>query len=182
MPMRRLQLVATVIMSFLSPGLGGSASAAALVSEIRGGVLAHNVNHLFGYSNREDGLDGNVEVLFAPFSSVAGGALRSAVGGTVSFTGETSLAYADVRYERELPNGLFFGFGLGAAVHDGPLDERPNRKALGSRVLFHIPAEIGWRLDRHNSLSLYFEHVSNAGLADRNHGMDNMGVRYGYRF
>jgi lipid A 3-O-deacylase len=79
-------------------------------------------------------------------------------------------------------SGIFSGFGLGAAVHDGPLDERPNRKALGKRVLFHIPAEIGWRLDRHNSLSLYFEHVSNAGLADRNHGMDNIGVRYGYRF
>ena len=100
----------------------------------------------------------------------------------MSFAGKTNLAYADLRYERETPGGIFFGLGLGAALHDGPLDERGNRKALGSRVLFHVPLELGWRWDRHSSVSLYFEHVSNAGLADENEGMDNVGVRYGYRF
>jgi lipid A 3-O-deacylase len=100
----------------------------------------------------------------------------------VSVGGHTNLAYADLRYEREMRGGLFFGLGLGAAVHDGPLDDRRHRQALGSRVLFHIPAEIGWRFDRHQSVSLYFEHVSNAGLAAKNEGMDNLGVRYGYRF
>ena len=37
-----------------------------------------------------------------------------------------------------------------------------DRKALGSRVLFHIPAEVGYRFDDYNSLSAYFEHMSNA--------------------
>ena len=71
---------------------------------------------------------------------------------------------------------------LGAAVHDGPLDGRGDRKALGSRVLFHVPLELGWRWDQRSSVSLYFEHVSNAGLADENEGMDNIGMRYGYQF
>jgi hypothetical protein len=57
-----------------------------------------------------------------------------------------------------------------------------DRKALGSRVLFHIPVEIGYRLDEHNSLSAYFEHMSNAYTVDPNEGMDRLGVRYGYRF
>jgi lipid A 3-O-deacylase PagL len=29
---------------------------------------------------------------------------------------------------------------------------------------------------------MYFEHTSNASLADYNEGMDNIGVRYGFRF
>ena len=49
-------------------------------------------------------------------------------------------------------------------------------------MLFHIPAEIGLRLDAHNSVSVYYEHTSNAYLADFNEGMDRLGVRYGYRF
>ena len=49
-------------------------------------------------------------------------------------------------------------------------------------MLFHIPAEIGYRLDTHNSVSVYFEHTSNAYTATYNEGMDRIGVRYGYRF
>jgi hypothetical protein len=171
-----------MIMSLLSPGLCESSSAGDFISEIRGGLLAHNVSHVFGYPSREEGLDGNVEILFAPAGRLLGGAIRPALGGTVSFAGNTNLAYADLRYERETPSGIFFDLGLGAAVHDGPLDGRGDRKALGSRVLFHVPLELGWRWDRHNSVSLYFEHASNAGLADENEGMDNIGMRYGYRF
>jgi lipid A 3-O-deacylase len=181
MPIRRPQLAATVIMS-LSSAVGGSASAGGFIAEIRGGLLAHNASHLLGYPSGEDGLDGNLEVLFTPARPLLGGAIRPALGGTVSFAGNTSLAYADLRYERETPTGMFFGLGIGAAVHDGSLHERGDRKALGSRVLFHVPLELGWRFDRHNSVSLYFEHVSNAGLADENEGMDNLGLRYGYRF
>jgi lipid A 3-O-deacylase len=182
MPMRRRQLAATVIMSLLSSGFVGSAFAGGLIAEIRGGVLAHNATDLFDDPRGEDGLDGNLEILFAPAGSFLGGAVRPALGATVSVAGHTSLAYADLRYERETASGIFFALGLGAAVHDGPLDDRPDRKALGSRVLFHVPLELGWRWDRHQSVSLYFEHVSNAGLADENEGMDNIGMRYGYRF
>jgi lipid A 3-O-deacylase len=182
MPMRRPQLAATVIVSLLSPGLVGSASAGGFIAEIRGGVLAHNATDWYDDPRGEDGLDGNLEILFAPARPFLGGAIRPALGGTVSVAGHTNLAYADLRYERETSGGIFFGFGLGAAVHDGPLDDRRDRKALGSRVLFHVPLELGWRWDRHHSVSLYFEHVSNAGLAAENEGMDNLGMRYGYRF
>jgi lipid A 3-O-deacylase len=63
-----------------------------------------------------------------------------------------------------------------------PLDDRRERKALGSRVLFHVPLELGWRWGRRNSVSLYSCHISNAGLAEENEGLDNIAIRYGYRF
>jgi lipid A 3-O-deacylase len=182
MPTRRPQLATTVIMIFLSSGSVGSASAGGLIAEVRGGLLVHNATDLHERNPRgEDGIDGNLEVLFAgrPF---LGGMVRPAIGATASFNDATSLAYADLRYERELRGGLFFGLGIGTAIHDGPLDDRPDRKALGSPVVFHVPLELGWRWDRHQSISLYFEHVSNAGLAAENEGMDNLGLRYGYRF
>ena len=82
-----------------------------------------------------------------------------------------------------MPAGIFFALGLGAAVHDGNLaPTEADRKALGSRILFHIPAEIGWRWDGHNSVSLYFEHISNGYTQTYNEGLDAIGVRYGYRF
>ena len=70
-----------------------------------------------------------------------------------------------------------------ARVHDGLLDPTdPDKKALGSRILFHIPIEIGLRLDDRRSISVYFEHMSNAFLVDSNEGLDSIGVRYGYKF
>ena len=54
--------------------------------------------------------------------------------------------------------------------------------ALGGRVLFHIPLEVGYRWDGHNSVSAYFDHMSNGYTNRFNEGMDRVGIRYGYRF
>ena len=97
--------------------------------------------------------------------------------------GDTSKAYGDARWEIDLGEALWFATGIGVAVHDGERKlVRNDRKALGSQVLFHFPIELGLRLDAHNSVSLFFDHVSNAWLASPNEGMDTLGARYGYRF
>ncbi|HJZ33431.1 MAG TPA: acyloxyacyl hydrolase [Hyphomicrobiaceae bacterium] len=151
--------------------------------ELRGGVLAHDVPGLWSGFRLERGVDINGEILFGNGLPILGGALRPAIGGSVNVDGFTSKAYADLRWETELPAHLFFGLGLGAAVHDGNLaPTEPDRKALGSRVLFHIPLELGVRLDARQSFSVYFEHTSNAGTQRYNEGMDGIGLRYGYRF
>jgi lipid A 3-O-deacylase len=49
-------------------------------------------------------------------------------------------------------------------------------------VLFRIPIEVGYSITAHHRLMLGFDHVSNAGLASENEGLDTLGVRYGYRF
>lgn len=157
----------------------GPAWAGGWIEELKGGVLYHDV-----IDRAEDQpIDINVEAVLSPSMPALWGVVRPALGASINTGGDTSHLYLDARWQRECPSGLFFSIGLGAAVHDGKLGPtEPDRKALGSRVLFHIPAEIGLRLDPHNSVSLYFEHTSNAYLAEFNEGMDRFGVRYGYRF
>lgn len=162
----------------------GPAHAQSIVHEIKGGVLYHDVPHLWsGFQIEPKSADINAELLFAPGIGLFGGTIRPAIGGAVNTEGATSHAYLDARWELEGPAGLFFGLGLGAAVHDGRIDpDRWDRKALGSHVLLHIPVEVGLRLDKHSSLSVYFEHTSNANTADFNEALDRLGVRYGWRF
>ncbi len=151
--------------------------------ELRGGVLAHDVPDLWAGFSLEGGVDINAELLFGRGLAVLGGTLRPALGVSVNTEGFTSRAYLDARWEVQFESGIFLGLGLGAAVHDGLTGPtEPDRKALGSRVLFHVPIEIGLRLDARNSVSVYFEHVSNWDLAAYNEGLDAIGVRYGYRF
>lgn len=179
----RATLATVALLIGLAQTDGAMAQSAPSSIEVRGGVLAHDVPDLWAGFGLEDGIDINAELLFGRGLAVLGGTIRPALGASVNTEGFTSRAYLDARWEIELESGIFFGLGLGAAVHDGLLDAtEPDRKALGSRVLFHIPFEVGLRLDRRNSLSVYFEHVSNWDLADANEGLDAIGVRYGYKF
>lgn len=167
----------------VATGPAWAQDSADVVHEIKLGVLAHDVGGLWSGFNREDGVDINFEAILDPSWAVLGGALRPAFGVAVNTAGDTSKLYLDARWEYEWAAGPFVAIGLGAALHDGKLDDgHRDRKALGSRVLFHIPAELGYRFDRHHSLSAYFDHVSNAFLAKENDGMDTLGLRYGYRF
>lgn len=77
----------------------------------------------------------------------------------------------------------FVTFDLGGAAHDGKLRlNDPDRKESGSRVLFYVAAELGYRFNGHNTLSVRIDHMSNGSLADRNEGLDTVGLVYGYRF
>jgi lipid A 3-O-deacylase len=157
--------------------------ATALVHELKLGLLDHDTGNLWSGFNREEGVDINFEAIFTPSVDLVIATLRPAVGASFNTEGDTSKIYVDARLERDFESGIFLAAGIGAAVHDGKLnDGHRDRKALGSRVLFHIPVEIGYRFDEHHGLSVYFDHVSNAFLADENDGMDTLGMRYGYRF
>jgi hypothetical protein len=162
--------------------------AQSLVHEARLGILAHDVPDLWsGFRLERGGVDINGELVLRPALALFGGMVRPVIGGTVHTGGGTSKGYIDARWQWDAPltsaGGLFIGLGVGAAIHNGetqPID--PKAKALGRRVLFHFPAEIGWRFDQKNSLSLYFEHISNGYTAKPNEGLDSLGIRYGYRF
>jgi lipid A 3-O-deacylase len=145
--------------------------------------LVHDMPSLWSGFRLERGGDVNVEALLSPSIPFLGGRIRPAIGGSVSLSGQTSRGYVDARWQYEMTSGVFFGLGLGAAIHNGLLGPTEvDRKALGSRVLFHIPAEIGYQFDRHHSLSVYFDHVSNGYTRTYNEGLDSLGVRYGYKF
>jgi lipid A 3-O-deacylase len=161
-----------------------TALAEGFVHELTIGALSHDVPDLWSRFRRETvSADINIEAQLSPSMALFMGTLRPAIGGSINTDGQTSHAYIDARWTYEAPSGLFLGLGLGGAVHDGNTDKSdPSRKALGSRLLFHIPLELGYRLDAHNSVSAYFEHTSNAYTQTYNEGMDRLGIRYGYRF
>ena len=178
---KRIRTALVGLAATLPCSLGNAGS---LVEELKLGVLGHDVPYLWSNFRVEpNSVDINIEALFSPSISFMGGAIRPAVGGTINTVGATSHAYIDARWQFETHRGFFLGLGIGAAIHNGQLQlEDLNRKALGSRVLFHFPAEIGYRFDEHNSLSLYFEHTSNGYTVHPNEGLDRLGIRYGYRF
>jgi lipid A 3-O-deacylase len=155
-----------------------------IISELRLGFLDHDPPGLWSaFQVEKHTFDYNAEAMFQPLVQFGGGVFLPAVGGTLNGRGGTSHAYADLRWLRETDCGLYAMIGIGAAVHNGKLDHSDRySKALGSRELFHIPIEFGYRLDQHNSVAAYFEHTSNANTANYNDGLDRIGVRYGYKF
>jgi hypothetical protein len=157
-----------------------------LIYDIKIGAQAHDVPYMWSGFNKEPyGADLNIEVMFSPALYLLGGAIRPALGATINFAGYTSKAYLDARWQWECSYNTFFALGLGVAYHNGN-DESfvidPDNKLLGRRVLFHDVVELGYRFDAHNSLSLFFEHISNASTAHKNQGLDTIGLRYGFRF
>jgi lipid A 3-O-deacylase len=194
---RRLRATCLLGLVFLALAATGTAQADDLSqannlsTELKIGALAHDVNpryvdgepSLFGNHVEPASLDINFEALFPPVRPLFGGTLRPAVGVTLNTAGGTSQAYADMRWQYEWPSDIFFALGVGAAVHDGNLGpDDSDHRALGTRVLFHIPVELGVRVDEHSSISLFWDHASNAGLNEENPGLDRLGIRYGYRF
>lgn len=183
--MRRASAIWSRSLALLLAAIGApEGRAQGLIHELRGGVLYHDAPELWsGFSLEKKSADINLEVTLSPSLPFLWGVIRPAIGGSINTRGATSHGYIDARWEIEAPAGIFFGIGLGAAIHDGERDpDYWDRKALGSRVLFHIPFEAGVRFDAHNSVSFYFEHTSNANTKPNNEGLDRLGIRYGYRF
>ena len=154
------------------------------IDEARIGILAHDVPGLWsGWRIETQRPDVNGELIFSPSVQFLGGTVRPAIGGSYNSAGGTSKAYADARWEYQTSLGVFFGLGIGTAVHNGYRDPvSQDHKALGSRVLFHFPAEVGYRFDGGHTLSVYFEHVSNGYTQKSNEGLDDLGIRYGIKF
>jgi lipid A 3-O-deacylase len=180
-----LQVVALCagLVAALAPMHARAQATSPYIYEAKFGVLAHDVPDLWSGFRLERGVDINGELLLAPALPVLGGAIRPVIGGTVNTEGYTSKAYFGARWQIETSIGIYFGLGLGAGVHDGHLvPDAADRKALGGRWLFHIPAEIGYRFDHHHSISIYFEHMSNGNTQTYNEALDSLGLRYGYRF
>jgi hypothetical protein len=155
-----------------------------LLLEIRMGLLAHDVDDVWSRSRKEDGVDVNGEIILNALNQkVLRGIVRPHTGVSINTSGDTNKLYAGLLWERLSPHRVLFNVGIGLALHDGELDTHdPDKKSLGSRVLFHIPFEAGYEVRPHYRIFLFFDHVSNAYLFHPNQGMDTLGVRVGYRF
>ncbi|MBV9016992.1 MAG: acyloxyacyl hydrolase, partial [Alphaproteobacteria bacterium] len=158
-----------------------------IVDEVKAGVLAHDVGFL-GH-HLEQGPDVNLEMLFTPPDLLAIiGSPRPHIGADINTAGKTSDGYFGLTWGIMLIQGLFnpgdgiYANGsLGGAVHDGYIDSGPpNRKLLGSRVLFRESAELGYQLTPGISVSALLDHISNANLGRHNMGITSAGARLGF--
>lgn len=179
------------------------------ISEAKVGLLTHDSymfedNFLQVWKNRiEPGMDINGEVLFnlpGWFRHV--GSPRLAVGADISTANKTSYAYIAPDWQYTFQNGLYLGGFFGFMVHTGaenvsqrdgsgnitPASQErfDNTKRLGSRVLFHFGPRVGYSIDEHNDIELMWAHSSNGHILANddapNQGIDNLGIRYGYKF
>ena len=182
--------------SYMGGSDGGNSDALwGYISELRFGVMGHDVRfpsrHKFHmpnpFSNRyEGGLNLNPEVIFtSPDWLEWAYSPRPRVGISINTSGDTSSAYTSLGWDTAWDNGIYLDGFFGLAVHDGELTEGNDKGKIefGSRVLFHLGGDIGWRWDDHNGIALVWEHMSNGSmLASKNQGIDSLGLRYSYRF
>jgi lipid A 3-O-deacylase len=158
--------------------------AAGAVSAFHVGLAAHDVDGLWSGESKEAGPDLFAEVIFnySLFQLFSATAYPNA-GIYLNTRGDTSKLFGGFLLQWKLPASFFFSTGLGLALHNGEQESNStDQKSLGSQVLFRIPIEIGYAVNRHHQILLVFDHVSNAYLASPNEGMDTLGLVYGYRF
>lgn len=153
-----------------------------LVTEIRGGVMAHDQG-IFS-SHKESGVDINGEILLNNWGWLGKKIeLRPHFGATFNTDGNTSFGYFGLTATAPVGRFLFAEASFGGAVHSGNLEENQiGHKDLGCRLLFRESLGFGARLDEHSSIMATADHISNANFCDKNEGLETVGVRYGYRF
>jgi hypothetical protein len=154
------------------------------VRELRVGPAIHDIDGLWSNDSKEKGPDLCLEVVFnTTLFSLLGASAYPNAGAGFNTRGDTSKIYGGFLLQWEPASAFFFSTGLGLALHDGEREtDSADRKSLGSQMLFRIPIEIGYAIDRHHRLAIVFDHMSNAGMASPNEGMDTLGLVYGYRF
>jgi lipid A 3-O-deacylase len=189
----RHYFLAAVLLTALA--VRSPASAQSIFSELRLGVLAHDVPIIA--DQREHGVDLNAELRFVspvPDNWLANVAPplrwvldpRPNIGIEANTGGYTSQAYFGLTWTAVLFQGVLMprdhvdlDIGFGPAFNNGHTVSRTHA-ALGSNVLFHPSLELVYWFTPRTNVSVYFDHSSNAGLASHNTGLGNLGVRLGF--
>lgn len=167
-------------------------------SALKLGILKHDPGFLGGV---EPGIDINPEIILrSPIPDSWAAELpwylrfavqpRPTVGAMVNTAGATNQVYFGATWSWLLASnvinpgdGFTFGIFFGPGFNDGNIaPPRPNHKALGSHVLFREALELGYRITPQYEISVYADHVSNAGFARYNQSLNELGGRFGIRF
>lgn len=194
----RAAAAATVALAtaVLAPGIAAAQNLT--YGEVKLGVLAHDVHFLGG---KEHGVDVNPEIIGPSPVADAWAAMlpaylrwtvqpRPTLGGEVNSAGDTNQVYFGATWTWQLASnllrpgdGITFGIFFGPSFNDGHVvSASPDRKSLGSNVLFREAIELGYRVTPVITLSAFMDHVSNAGLARFNQSINDVGGRIGFRF
>jgi hypothetical protein len=167
----------------LHGAVAASATAAADPFEARFGVFAHSVGF-----EEQGSADVNAELVFPRLPIELPPELswfvpQPHIGVMINTIGKTSYVYGGVVWTFNLTERLFFQPVFGGALHDGKTDNPPpGWVALGCPNLFHTGVSLGFRVDERWTLYGTWEHISNANLCSRNIGLNDYGIRLGYKF
>ena len=167
-------------------------------SEFKLGILAHDVRFLGG---KESGVDINPELIWqSPVSDAMAATVpdylrwavqpRPTIGGEINTSGFTNQAYVGATWAWRLASnlimpgdGIALGYFFGPGFNDGDIIGRaPNRKSLGSHILFREAFDLGYLITPMYQVSVFIDHVSNGGLAKQNESINDFGARLGVRF
>ena len=166
--------------------------------EVKFGVLAHDAHFLGG---KEHGVDLNPElILWSPVADAWAARVpaylrwmvqpRPAVGAEFNTAGFTNQYYVGASWKWQLAgnvllpgDGIALTYFFGPGFNDGDIvATAPDRKSLGSHVLFREALELGYRITPAYEISAFIDHVSNGGLAKQNQSINDVGLRFGVGF
>ena len=160
------------------------------IYEVKQGILAHD-RGWFGKNREGFGPDYNFELMFkSPNILKKIWSPKPIIGLTQTSTGGSSLYYGGITWDANITKNWFVTGTTGIAYTNG-LKKLPQGQVatgdkkiqFGSQWLHRGAIELGWNFYGNDTISLMFSHVSHGSmLSDKNHGMDEFGIRYGYRF
>jgi hypothetical protein len=166
--------------------------------QVKFGVAAHDVHFLGG---KEHGVDFNPELILpSPVADAWAATLpaylrwlvqpRPTFGAEINSSRYTDQFYFGAKWSWLLANnilqpgdGFSAGIFFGGAANDGEIvTSKPDRKSLGSHILFREELEFGYWINPLIEISAFVDHVSNAGFAKQNQSINDVGARIGFRF
>lgn len=182
----------------MSAALMLAPSARADVTEAHVGVMAHNICVTnCKNADKEDGPNIEMQLSFDSPSFLSWAfSPEPYVMASVSTSGDTSFGGFGVEWRWDFAEGWALEPGVGYVVHDGELENphAPGTPAaaafaeehvqLGSRDLFRTSLALTRDLPGPWEVQVQFEHLSHGQIlgSGRNQGIDELGIRLGYRF
>jgi len=194
--MRQLIIILSVLL------MASAAQANPIVSEVKGGPLTQASSFVDNdeplqpwIQHDEPGASIQGEVLFnGPEFLKHIYTPRINVGGSVSTHGDTDYLYSGLYWDGDLGHNFYLGGFFGFAVHDGTTNmsktnpDYNSTRLLGNRVLFRLGPEIGYNLTENWNVAFTWAHLSHGWILtgfdtdEPNEGLDQLGVRVGYKF
>lgn len=151
--------------------------------EIRGGVLSYDTGLFTSQDYSGVVINGELVLPSPHFLSVLGSP-RPYIGASIAtMNNGIHFFYAGLTWDAYVTDRIYVSGSVGGSLNTAEnLDDPVGYKALGSNVLFHLGAGIGYDITPNTTVQLYAEHFSNATLAEPNNGQESAGLRVGYRF
>ncbi|MEM9232721.1 MAG: acyloxyacyl hydrolase [Pseudomonadota bacterium] len=166
-------------------------AAPALADEVRLGIAKHDL------SDTESGFDIQAQYVFGKEPDAAGyWTIRPYLVVATNTDGYINFGGAGLQPEYAISENWLAEFQFGVVAHDGRIDLPPpnmpverqfvldTERTYGCEALFHLSPSLRRNVTDNLSVAFYWEHLSHGQIicSGKNEGLDNYGLRLGYRF